>query len=186
MRDNDQRLINAIASGCDDAFASAYRSHKDRLLTAINCLLGGERAVAEDVLHDVFIQLVERAPSLRLQSSLRKYLMACCLNRARDYLRRRNIDRRSLGQSAPADLTHAAPSDKLESQEQSCLMMQLLSRLPEDQREAVTLHIHGEMTFSELADALEISINTAKSRYRYGLSKLQQWAAAHHIESGGK
>lgn len=49
-----------------------------------------------------------------------------------------------------------------------------LRRLPADQREVVTLKIWGELTFAEIGTALEISPNTAASRYRYGLDKLRQ------------
>jgi RNA polymerase sigma-70 factor (ECF subfamily) len=49
-----------------------------------------------------------------------------------------------------------------------------LRELPEQQREVILLHIWGMMSFEEVADALEISPNTAASRYRYGLSKLRE------------
>jgi RNA polymerase sigma-70 factor, ECF subfamily len=48
-----------------------------------------------------------------------------------------------------------------------------LRRLPGEQREVLTMKIWGDMTFREIADALDISINTAASRYRYGLGALR-------------
>lgn len=58
--------------------------------------------------------------------------------------------------------------------EQSALELQsALAELPEDQREVIVLHIWAKMSFEEIASALEISPNTAASRYRYGLSKLR-------------
>jgi RNA polymerase sigma factor (sigma-70 family) len=49
-----------------------------------------------------------------------------------------------------------------------------LSVLPVDQRETVVLHTWGELTFSQIAEVLEISANTAASRYRYALTKLRE------------
>jgi RNA polymerase sigma-70 factor (ECF subfamily) len=49
-----------------------------------------------------------------------------------------------------------------------------LGQLPEEQREVVVLHIWGQLNFEEVGAALEISPNTAASRYRYGLSKLRE------------
>jgi RNA polymerase sigma-70 factor (ECF subfamily) len=49
-----------------------------------------------------------------------------------------------------------------------------LQDLPEEQREVIVLHVWGELSFEEVADALGISPNTAASRYRYGLSKLRE------------
>jgi RNA polymerase sigma-70 factor, ECF subfamily len=49
-----------------------------------------------------------------------------------------------------------------------------LRSLPEDQREVVVLHMWGELTFLQIAEILEISSNTAASRYRYALGKLRE------------
>jgi RNA polymerase sigma-70 factor (ECF subfamily) len=49
-----------------------------------------------------------------------------------------------------------------------------LKELPAEQREVIVLHVWGQMTFEEAAAALEISANTAASRYRYGLAKLKE------------
>jgi len=48
-----------------------------------------------------------------------------------------------------------------------------LRQLPDEQREIITLKIWGEMTFAEIATALDISPNTAASRYRYGMERLK-------------
>ena len=52
-------------------------------------------------------------------------------------------------------------------------LRQSLVALPEDQRQVVVLHVWGELTFSEIADVLNVSPNTAASRYRYALAKLR-------------
>jgi RNA polymerase sigma-70 factor (ECF subfamily) len=49
-----------------------------------------------------------------------------------------------------------------------------LSGIPDEQREVIVLHIWGELTFAQIADLLEISANTAASRYRYALAKLRE------------
>ena len=48
-----------------------------------------------------------------------------------------------------------------------------LAELPYEQREAVVLHVQADLTFGELADQQAVSINTAQSRYRYGIDKLR-------------
>lgn len=49
----------------------------------------------------------------------------------------------------------------------------LLGNLPEEQREVLVLKVYGELTFREIAETLEISQNTAASRYRYAVDKLR-------------
>jgi RNA polymerase sigma-70 factor (ECF subfamily) len=48
-----------------------------------------------------------------------------------------------------------------------------LRDLPDDQREVIVLHVWGELTFSEIGELLNVSSNTAASRYRYALTKLR-------------
>jgi RNA polymerase sigma-70 factor (ECF subfamily) len=59
--------------------------------------------------------------------------------------------------------------------EQTALELQSALRgLPDEQREVIVLHVWGELSFEEVAEALSIPANTAASRYRYGLSKLRE------------
>ena len=65
------------------------------------------------------------------------------------------------------------PLDWAVSQEEAEQVQILLGRLPYEQREIIVLHLHQEMRFREIAEALGVSINTVQSRYRYGLEKLR-------------
>jgi RNA polymerase sigma-70 factor (ECF subfamily) len=171
---NDQLVVDSIARGDLLAFESVYRAHKDRLLTVLVMAFGLDRSAAEDILHDVFTRLAEQASSVRLSGSLRGYLAACCRNRAtdvarRDHQRRACIEAQARSSSGPAD-----PGAIAETSEAIERVSQLLDHLPDGQREVVSLHLHGELTFREIADALHIPVNTAKSRYRYALDRLRE------------
>ena len=48
-----------------------------------------------------------------------------------------------------------------------------LAQLPEEQREVVVMKVWGGLTFAQIAEALHLSLNTATSRYRYGMQKLE-------------
>ena len=89
-------------------------------------------------------------------------------------LARRN-DRRANRESAAQD---AAPPEwfapEIEDRERARLLQDALSRLPDEQREVVTLKVWGGLTFAEIAVALEIPANTAASRYRYALEELRK------------
>ena len=64
--------------------------------------------------------------------------------------------------------------DGVAERERSRLIQEVMRQLPEDFREVVTLKVWGELTFAEIAAALEIPANTAASRYRYGLAELRK------------
>ena len=93
--------------------------------------------------------------------------------RAIDLARRndRRMNRETMSQeTAPPEWF--AP--EIEDRERAKLLQDALSRLPAVQREVVMLKIWGELTFAEIAEALEIPANTAASRYRYALEELRK------------
>jgi len=54
------------------------------------------------------------------------------------------------------------------------MVTRALEKLPLEQREIVVLRLQGDMKFHQIAAMLDISLNTAQSRYRYGMEKLRQ------------
>lgn len=58
--------------------------------------------------------------------------------------------------------------------ETALALQSALRTLPDDQREVIVLRVWGQMTFEEVAAVIGVSPNTAASRYRYGLAKLNE------------
>jgi RNA polymerase sigma-70 factor (ECF subfamily) len=171
--DPDQQRLAAVARGDHESFARVYREFKDELLTVTVHLLGGDRATAEDVVHDVFVTLARKAAEIEIQSSLQSYLITACLNRARDVLRKTY---RSEPFTSELDLwpsQEQAVTDLASSNEDRKRVLTAMNTLPLEQREVVTLKIHSQLTFREISELLEIPSNTAQSRYRYALEKLK-------------
>ena len=173
MIDTEQALLAAMAGGDKNAFNKVYLEYKDDLLTVLVWLLK-DRAMAEDVLHDVFVSLAQRARLVKLRGTLRNYLVTSCLNRARSLMRRRGkgeaLTRKAV---CPQYSIIDDPIEEAIINEECGRVVTALASLPEEQREVVTLHIHGQLTFREIAELLAISINTVQSRYRYALSSLK-------------
>jgi RNA polymerase sigma-70 factor, ECF subfamily len=94
-------------------------------------------------------------------------------------IRRRAIDlarsderraRRENAEPPPAAWFDTAVEDR----EHAAIIQDAMSKLPAIYREVLALKIWGELTFSEIAEALEIPASTAASRYRYGLEELRK------------
>ena len=62
----------------------------------------------------------------------------------------------------------------MEDREQGQLIQTAMGQLPDIYREVITLKVWGGLTFSEIADSLDIPANTAASRYRYGIAELRK------------
>ncbi|MBN1361666.1 MAG: sigma-70 family RNA polymerase sigma factor [Sedimentisphaerales bacterium] len=149
-----------------------YLKHKDYLLTLATGLLG-ERAAAEDIVHDVFVRFAESAAQFRLTGSLKGYLATCTANLARDRLRARVRWTQAPAPGEVAGCRAVDPEELATAAEQGIRLEQALAQLPYEQREAVLLHLKAEMTFKDVAQAQCVSLSTAHGRYRYGLDKLR-------------
>ena len=175
--EEDRQLVRRMQSGDRDALCRIYEKHKDDLLTIAACMLA-DRSAAEDCLHDVFVTFAGKAAAMRLYGSLRSYLITCVANRARDLLRKRVHPVTAYGQTDPA-VIEAVPADtgepmaEFERRDEVDLMYRAVATLPPEQRTVITLHLHGEMTFREIAEQEGVSGDTVRSRYRYGLEKLR-------------
>jgi RNA polymerase sigma-70 factor, ECF subfamily len=146
-----------------DDILRLYESH-GRLLLAYGCSLLRDAAAAEDAVHQVFARLLRG--DLTIQGAPAAYLCRAVRNVALN-------DRRGRSREAALD-DHAAWLEAPPGLEETAFAIeQALTTLPPEQREVVVLHLWGQMTFHEIGDALEISPNTAASRYRYGLAKLR-------------
>jgi RNA polymerase sigma-70 factor (ECF subfamily) len=87
----------------------------------------------------------------------------------------RRTDRRADREAAATRETPRAWFDSSpDERERQQLIQEAMRQLPAIYRDVLTLKVWGDLTFAEIADALEIPANTAASRYRYGLAELRQ------------
>ncbi|MHC4474218.1 MAG: RNA polymerase sigma factor [Planctomycetota bacterium] len=167
----DRLLLRRFKNGSSEALCRIYEKYEDYLLTIAAALVGDVNA-AEDVVHDVFCSFIESRERIRLSGNLKSFLRTCVANRARDKMRSAKM--RAVGldgtESIAADMK---PDQSAVLDEQSRKLTAALAQLPYDQREAIVLHLRGGMKFRRIAAARAVSINTIKSRYRYGLEKLR-------------
>ncbi len=131
-------------------------------------------ADAEDLLQEAFVRIwrlyghtSEVPPALVFQSIRR-----LAIDWVRRDERRGNREQKVARYEATESSWFERP---MERRERHVLLEQAVRRLPRDQQEVVLLKIWGELTFEEIGKALDISMNTAASRYRYGLEKLRKW-----------
>lgn len=141
-----------------------YERHGAVLLAYALSLLR-DRPAAEDVLHQVFMKLLQKRVVVNGQPL--HYLYRAVRNTALNH--RRHISRER--EYAPNGRWLESPSGM---EETGLALQSALAELPEEQRELMILRVWGEMTFEEAAAVLEISPNTAASRYRYALAKLKE------------
>ena len=126
-------------------------------------------ADAQDAVQDGFIRFwLARS---RARDSV-AYLYACVRSAAMDVARanrrREKSADRSLAANVPVSPFAAEQAELAQTIEEA------LAQLPSEQREVVVMKVWGGLTFGEIAEALRISPNTAASRYRYAIERLER------------
>ena len=169
---NDKRLLGQLKRGDNEALRQIYMEYKDNLLTIAASLLHDPGA-AEDVLHDVFVSFAGVVGSLRLRGTLRNYLVASVVNRARDMYRKGRHHLVELDEAGQMPAGSEAPEQSAAYSEEADRLTGALAQLPSEQRETIVLHLNAGMKFKEIAETQGIPISTVQGRYRYGLDKLR-------------
>jgi RNA polymerase sigma-70 factor (ECF subfamily) len=169
----DKLLVYRSKRGSQAALPRIYGKYKRNLLLLAMSLLN-DRTASEEVVHDVFVSFVKGLDNFRLTGSLKSYLMTCVANHARNW---NKAEHRRSNPGADPERAFAGcaqgPLELIICNEQMERLSNVLAKLPFEQREVVMMHLHASMTFRDIAGTLQISPNTAKSRYRYGIDKLR-------------
>ncbi len=125
-------------------------------------------ADAEDAAQNGFLKFWKTRPRARDEVA---YLYMCVRGAAMDIGRGdRRRDKRQVTMAQP-EVSAFEPT--LERAERQAAVEMALGQLPGDQREVVVMKIWGGPTFAQIAEALGVPLNTAASRYRYALEKLE-------------
>ena len=149
-----------------------YDEHASAIFAFLLNLTRNE-ADTRDVLQDLFIKLARQPQLLDSVRDERGYLLRLGHNAAIDLMRRRGTREKSHEQLASDSACAFAPSADPDEQTFRHALSLALGDLPADQLSVVHLKLWEGLTFEAIAEALQIPLNTAASRYRYGLDKLR-------------
>lgn len=178
----DDDLVARIACGDRAALDALFVRHRDVAYRVAYRLLGHE-ADALDAVQDGFANALTNLSRFRGQSSFKTWLLKIVSNAALDIGRvRKRRDTRCVG--APTDdlpflmVEDGPPPDAgLERADLRALLADALNRLPAAQRQTFVLHVDGELSYKEVAQALGISIGTVMSRLFYARQRLRSYLA---------
>lgn len=169
----DKLLIWRLRRGHEPAMVRVYTKYRN-LLLKLACGLVRDTGTADDLVQDVFVNLAESADRLRVNGSLKGYLIQSVINRTRNFHRTKNLRQlRDAGTPERTAPEETGPERWVVQHDQLEHLHRAFEQLPLEQREVVTMHLRAELTFREIARLQETSINTVHSRYRYGIEKLR-------------
>jgi RNA polymerase sigma factor (sigma-70 family) len=193
--DEDVRLMAAFAQGDGAAFDRLYARHQAALYRFVRRVLGPALAAQTDeVFQDTWLRVVHARERFSPQgATFRTWLFTLAQNRAIDLLRRsgREVsattedgDDEPFTPSGEPWLDWPAPGaanseDRLFWRRAGERLLGCLDELPAAQRVVFLMHHDDECTLDDIAQALELGFETAKSRLRYAMSKLRTCMGAY-------
>ncbi len=176
---NDAALLRAVAARDRVAFQQLYERHSGMLFSLALKILG-DRADAEDVLQDTFIQTWKAAGSFdEGRGKPLGWLIMLTRSRAIDRLRARQTRARlseTVAQEDPE--APALPAQQVAASESHAVVRRALDTLPAEQRSPIELAYFAGLTQSEIAGRLGQPLGTIKTRMRTGMMKLREQLAA--------
>lgn len=157
-------MMNEYTKDPKCGFDLIYRTYADRLVQYAVHSFRLSCDDAEDAVHETFLPWVQNPAKMREVKNLRAYLFTSL----------RNASLKRTGTAQCSAMSESIVADKGPDLLLQADVAVALSKLPEEQRETVYLKIWGDLTFAEIAELQNISLQTAASRYRYSLAKLKE------------
>ena len=176
----DQQLIHLYVNGDSDAFSTIVLRYKEKIFTSIY-LLVKDRYLAEDFFQEVFIKVIDtlRAGKYTDEGKFLPWAMRIAHNMCVDHFRK--VKRTpTIKTSDDKDIFEVlnffepGADQKMMANQSHDRVRRLVDMLPEDQRVVIILRHYTDLSFKEISDLTNCSINTALGRMRYGLINLRK------------
>lgn len=182
-RTSDEALMQRFQQGDSAAFRVLLERHRGGVYNFVLRHVGNQ-TVAEDLLQDVFLRVVQGAHRYKLESKFTTWLYTIarnlCVDRARKmrFRRHKSLDQPAGSDDAPplgdrvAD-TRAATDREAIGSELQVRLASAIDSLRDEQREVFLMREYANLPFKEIADIVGVPENTVKSRMRYALEHLR-------------
>jgi RNA polymerase sigma-70 factor, ECF subfamily len=170
---SDLEVVKRIASGDKRALETLYSRHSGRTFKFL-FRLTADRAAAEDLAHDVFLEVWKAANRFEARSSVTTWILSIARYKALDARRKR---RTFTEHDLPG---RAEPTPEMTAMESSTgnYMRECLDKLSEEHREIIDLVYYHEMSVKEAGEILGIPEATVKTRMFYARKKLKEMLQA--------
>ena len=179
---NDQELVQAYIKGDQSAIETLINRHRSKVYTYILLTIKNQ-PLAEDLFQETFIKVIQslRGGKYRDNGRFLSWVIRIAHNLIIDHFRKEKQMNSVSNDDSEVDLFNSKKlSDSnieeiIVNSQIKAEIRTLINELPDDQREVVLLRHYGELSFKEIADQTDVSINTALGRMRYALINLRKF-----------
>jgi len=178
---SDQQLLNGYLAGDSSAVSILIDRHRKRVSDYIYMMVK-EREIAEDIFQDTFIKVIRVLGEGRYIDSGKflSWVLRIAHNQVIDYFRQAKQQSKITEADAGYDILNSrrfaddTVEERMVSSQIEEDVRRLVDFLPEEQQEVVRMRYYMGLSFKEIADETNVSINTALGRMRYALINLRK------------
>jgi RNA polymerase sigma-70 factor, ECF subfamily len=181
---DDRNLLERLRQGDEAAFDSIFRTWYAPLVRLAVGMVR-ERAVAEELVQEVMLELWRRRESLDSEGSAQAYLFQSTRNRALNHLRHAQVERRGEPFAAAEESKPATASDQVVEDEIAVALRQAMDDLPPRCREVFELSRLHNLKYTEIAQTLGVSVKAVEAQMGRALRTLRERLAA-WLPDGGE
>lgn len=148
-----------------------------------------DRQLADDIFQDTFLKIIRtiKAGAYKEEGKFIQFAMRIAHNLIIDHFRKSNrlpmTDSVNKEYDILDNTRYVAPSveDSMVNEQVYSDLRKMIDFLPNEQKEVINMRMYADMSFKEIADATNVSINTALGRMRYALINLRKMAEEHNL-----
>lgn len=181
---SDNELLNAYLSGNENAVTVLVNRHRRRVFDYINMMVK-DRDVADDIFQETLIRVLRFVKEGRYTENGKflSWVLRIAHNQVIDHFRQKKQQNNISEGEAGYDLLNnkkfsdSTVEDKMVSAQIEADVRRLVDHLPPEQKEVVMMRYYMGLSFKEISEQTEVSINTALGRMRYALINLRKLIA---------
>ena len=185
---SDKQLVDSYRNGNVASFELLVERHQNKVFSYILSLVR-DRQLADDIFQDTFLKIIRtiKAGAYKEEGKFIQFAMRIAHNLIIDHFRKSkrlpmaDAVNKEYDLIDNAKITDLSVEDRMVTEQVYDDIRKMIDFLPEEQREVLNMRMYADMSFKEIADATNVSINTALGRMRYAIINLRKMAKENNL-----
>ena len=186
---NDKELVQRYQNGDVASFELLVDRYQNKVYSYV-LMLVKDKQLADDIFQDTFLKIIRtiKAGAYKEEGKFIQFAMRIAHNLIIDYFRKAQrlpmVDptKEDYDMLDNARFTDPSIEEQIITEQIHDDIRKMVEYLPEEQREVLTMRMYADMSFKEIADATNVSINTALGRMRYALINLRKMVQTKNLQ----
>jgi len=172
---SDEMLMQAYAENDKLAFDKLYERFRLPLYRYMHRQISVQEEVLNELYQDVWLKLINNRKQYQVKASFKTYLYQVAVNTIRDYFRRESVRKimSNIEDDTALEGSGLSPDEDLAQKQLMRQFKKILNELPQEQKDVFLLREEAGLTSVQIAEVMQTSVDTVKSRMRYAVSRLK-------------